>query len=277
MHLTTVDTGARTRRSTKSDDGTVVAVSGSMGASSSQAKVSSVTPRFTSPASPPRPTPRSSPPPPASRTILRARQAYDATPPTIRSRAPSAVELDDNDIVESKPKSGSPPPPPSLRDAVPVLSVKLEQLARARTTWEAAGVCASALLRTLSARAVLVHQHDSVRGELRIIGAHGPAAQDLLGGIESVSDCVFMSAAVTNGKSVHAELDGLSARLVAHRHALLKATSIDVIPVVVDGRCVAVIEVVDIPPAWRPSAPRAMAFAAERFGAASGEPARRTG
>jgi hypothetical protein len=201
---------------------------------------------------------------------MRARQAYDEKPPTIRARAPSRVELEDEDIIASRP-SRAPAVPPARRgrDPLPVLSVKLEQLGWTRTTWEAAGVCASALMRTLSARAVLVHLYDASHGEIRIVGAHGAHAQDLLGAVETVADCVFASAAVTNGKPVHVALAGLSSRLVPRRHDILKATtSLDIVPVVVDGRCIAIIEALDVAAAWKHAVVRAMTFTAEHLATA---------
>jgi hypothetical protein len=205
-----------------------------------------------------RPKSSAPPPPPISRTLLRAREAYGTTPPSIRRRAPSGVALDDDDIIESAPAT--------LRDPVPVLAVKLEQLAQARTTWEAAGMCAAALVRTLAARAVLVHLYDPARDELRIIGAHGPGAEDLLGGVATASDCVFATAVVTNKKPMLLDLDGLSTRLLPSRHHDLKARELLALaPVVVGERCVAVIEAVDVAAPWRTAALRTLAFAAERL------------
>lgn len=83
----------------------------------------------------PRPTPRAStvPPPPASTVapktersdppsspVIEIPKAYASSPPVIRDRAPSTLELADDDLLEEKvvakrPRSTPPPPPPAKK------------------------------------------------------------------------------------------------------------------------------------------------------------------
>jgi hypothetical protein len=202
---------------------------------------------------------------------MRAHQAYQSEPPTIRDRTPTSetIELEDDDILEATPTSPAPGATiqgKSLRDPLPVLSVKLQDLTAARSTWEAAGTCATALVRVLLARAVIVHLYDQGLSELRIIGVQCRKANDLLGATEPLSDDLFASAVVTNGKPVQVAFEGLPPRMIPERIRRLDATSsLTAVPVMVDHECVAIIEVVDLDERFEQRALIACMFAADRL------------
>jgi hypothetical protein len=123
----------------------------------------------------------------------------------------------------------------------------LEGIASGATSWQVAGGCASAIADALEARAVVIHHHDPVASELRSIGAHGPKSGDLLGGTMKADDDLVVTVVLTNERPLMLRIDGALPRFIAERHRLLEASrSIDVVPIVGGGGCVAVIEIIDV-------------------------------
>jgi hypothetical protein len=207
---------------------------------------------------PPPPAAGSVRPPPASRTLLKAHRGYESAPPKIRDRAPT-LELSDDDILETRPTS-------SLLDPVPVLIAKMNALGAVGTSWQAAGVCAVALRRALRARAVVIHVHDTHTGELRVIAADGEKSHDLLGVCEPSADDCFASAVIANGNPVKVTFDGVLPRVVPQRLRVLGANrAFLAVPVLVDGSCVAIVEVVDPDARFDKRAVAACAYVATRL------------
>jgi hypothetical protein len=120
------------------------------------------------------------------------------------------------------------------------------ELEHAASSWQAASICAGALVKALGARAVVVHSHDLVRRELRTIGVHGDRVGDLLGGSDLSDDDLVASAVICNEKPVTMRFDGELPRLAPRRLEILGAPhTLVAVPAMAWGRCVGMIEVVD--------------------------------
>jgi hypothetical protein len=138
-------------------------------------------------------------------------------------------------------------PPPSSRtstDASAAITLGRARVEQAKTRAEAARVCAAVVCEALRARAVLVLVANRDKTKLRIVGVAGASASDFLG--ETISSDDFVSSAVLDGQrtvvlSVHDETPGASAD-VRERD---ERSSLIAVPILADGRCVGVIEVVD--------------------------------
>jgi hypothetical protein len=138
-------------------------------------------------------------------------------------------------------------PPPSSRDpsgAVANLTAAKRELESAKGSWDAASTCARIVCEALSARAVLVLSFLAPEQMLHVIGAAGPNAMDLLG--ESIAPDDFISGAVLYDlRSLVLTFDDEPPANPARLRALDARTSLIAIPIIADGRCVGVIEVVN--------------------------------
>lgn len=219
-------------------------------------------------------------------------------PPPHRAPAPSTVDLADDDIMEVRP--GAPPssrpisqivakpvrasmaPPAAIRipqQAVPKITLlKRDALERVKeavgelqyfaTPWQAAGVCAQALLKALGARAVIIHTYDTRSTELRVVAAQGPKADLLLGASALVEDDFVGSTVVANKKPMSMFIDGDLPRFAPERLRAMEATkSLVASPAIVKGEVVAMIEVVDAGEANAPVVEKAIAHVATQLGA----------
>jgi hypothetical protein len=127
------------------------------------------------------------------------------------------------------------------------LGAAIDALAPESTPWQVATRCASAMADALAAHAIVIHQHDAPRGELRSIGVHGPNAGDLLGTTTNVDDDYVATAVLTNRKPLMLRLDGSLPRFVPDRHRVLGSSrSIVAFPVKRAGGCVGIIEIVGV-------------------------------
>ena len=155
--------------------------------------------------------------------------------------------LADDDILEevsTAPRTRSLPPP--VRDPLERLREAVGELEYLATPWQAAGVCAAALMRVLGARAVIVHTYDRKACELRAIAVESLAPTELLGAITDVSDDADLVRVVATGKASSVRFDGPTPRAVpdrlsavAPKHGAVSA------PAMAPEGCVALIEVVD--------------------------------
>jgi len=199
---------------------------------------------------PPPPGPGTVRPPPPS--ITRVHDSYSTRPPAIRERLPT-LELVEDDIIEAVPA-----PVASLSTSLPVTL--------AGTAWQAARACATALRQALEARAVAIHALSPWTDEFRIIGAQGPATDHLLGSVVATDEDIVTSALCANGKPWTLGLGDCPSRIRPDRVDVVGATrSLVAVPILVDGRCIGIIEVFDVNPKWARDAIDACTFAGERL------------
>lgn len=131
--------------------------------------------------------------------------------------------------------------------ALRAISAALDSLAVDATPWQVASRCASAVAEALEAHAVVVLHHDEDAQEARIIGLHGPRADGLLGSATRIADDYLFTAVLTNETPVVLRLDGTLPRFLPERHrALGGVQSLTAFPVLRDGRCVGVVELLDV-------------------------------
>jgi hypothetical protein len=172
------------------------------------------------------------------------------TPPSAQDNIvtlrPSAAELVDSDQEETK---------PLLRvctDSLERLDACADSVGLVRTatsSWQVAAGCAVALAKTLDARNVLVHHHDASRRELRLIGLHGPNAEDLLGSVASVDNDLIATFVLSNREPMTMCFEGRPPRFAPRRFEGLGASrSVVAVPVSGVGGCVAILEIVDVAP-----------------------------
>lgn len=168
------------------------------------------------------------------------------------------------------------PMPKRTRDdfvSIQKLCAMLDVLEAEATPWQVATQSASAMAEALHAHAVLIHQHDASRRELRSIGVHGPNAGDLLGTTTKVDDDYVVTAVLTNKKALTLRLDGSLPRFVPERHRVLGTTrSLSVYPVMRADGCVAVIEVVGLAEERQQSVKDACELVAQRLSVAFDSP-----
>jgi hypothetical protein len=206
--------------------------------------------------------------------------------PPHRAAISSVVDLIDADIVETKaaPKSApkvatrssTPPPMPVKaspirlvkRGALDVVKEAVGELEWFATPWQAAGVCAQALMKALGAGAVIIHTHDARTTELRVVAAQGPKADVLLGAAALVEDDFVGSTVVANKKPMSMFIDGELPRIAPDRlRAMGAAKSLVASPAITNGEVVAMIEVVDASEKDAALVEKAMAHVATQLGA----------
>jgi hypothetical protein len=183
------------------------------------------------------------------------------------------IDLDDDDYAdETQPRTIPPPLPPTSgitltadRDPADVLFDAIDELPLAKSVREAAEICAAALAKALSARAVIVHQHHLVRGELRAIAVHGWRAADLVGSCERANGTSPAARAVREQAQVVTRVDEAPS-IMPPRFVIVGAkSSVLATPVVSWGRCIALIEVVDADERWVHLGPAAATYVAKRL------------
>jgi hypothetical protein len=161
------------------------------------------------------------------------------------------------------------PMPKRSRDEVQSmhrLCQSIDELAAEATPWHVASRCVSAMAEALEARAVVIHQHDASRDEIRSIGVHGPNSGDLLGTTMKADDDFVVTAVLTNETPLTMRLDGALPRFLSDRHRLLGTSrSLVAFPVVASGRCLAIIEVLDASEGREPRVAEACELVARRL------------
>ena len=185
----------------------------------------------------------------------RAAPVTPVTPVTLAPPPPSRIE-----VRRSRPES--------MLDPTEVLFEVMYALEHVESQWQAAAVCAEALARALGARSVVVHAHDLVAHELRVIGTHGEQAVEILGSSGSSDDDLVGLAVICNEKPVTMRFDGELPRLAPRRLALLGAPrTLVAVPAMAWGRCVAMIEIVDADERFAARVTDAASYVAERLAA----------
>jgi hypothetical protein len=137
--------------------------------------------------------------------------------------------------------------PPSSRapaDAAVNLTSAGRELENAKTSWDAAATCARLVCEALGARAVLVLSFVASEGMLRVIGTAGANATDLLG--ETIAPDDFISEAVLyNLRSLVLTFDDAPPAAPARLRELDARSALIAVPIIAQGQCVGVIEVVN--------------------------------
>jgi hypothetical protein len=229
-------------------------------------------------------------PPPAEATSPMAIPAPPSTVPLVAMASPSLVApalVSTVPLVSAvvPPPTASAPAPslaPSSSGAVPPPSESLFRLSQndptdaifdglyglsfARSTSEAAEVCASTLGKALRARSILVHTHDLRTRELRAIAAYGEGDFDIVGLAELSDDDLVASAVICNQRATTMRFDGELPRLAPKRLHLVGAPrALVAVPALSWGRCLAIIEVIDADERFAPRVVDAALYVAEEF------------
>ncbi len=154
----------------------------------------------------------------------------------------------------------------SINDPTDLIFDGMYGLTFAKSTGEAAEMCAETLARALGARAVVIHTHDLMSRELRAIGAHGDGDFDIIGSAEASEDDMVASAVICNQKSVTMKFDGELPRLAPKRlHAVGAPRTLVAAPAMAWGRCLAIIEVIDADERFATRVADSAAYVAEHF------------
>jgi hypothetical protein len=182
--------------------------------------------------------------PPASEPVLKALTEYRSEPPSIRDLRTSAGGRDPGNADEIQ----EPPPSSSLLDPIPVVLVKMGDLANASSLEHAANVGASALAKALRARAVLVHLHDVKSGETRVLGTDAATAKDSFNVKEIPSGDEITASTITSARPLSLRFEGEPNALPRRLALLGTERAYHCIPVTIDRGRVAIVEVVDADP-----------------------------
>jgi hypothetical protein len=167
------------------------------------------------------------------------------------------VELAEDDVCEVDVR-------PAPRATMQRLTACLRRLSSARTSWTAAHVCAGAILRTLEASAVLVHELERSGSEVRTVGVAGRRSHDLLGVTMPLDDILSSVASLRRPKCVR--FDSHRSPGVPERFSLFDSiTTVAAVPIVMPGRLWGIVEVVDADEQSRPLHVAATTHAAGRL------------
>lgn len=141
---------------------------------------------------------------------------------------------------------GVPPRAPALSrpSATELLFESMGDLPLFETPLEAASFCLNEIMRVMRGRAALVHLLDMPTGDFVCICAMGSRASSLLG--SRVTDDWMIEGAASRGAPLAMEYEGEASASPRPRHAFFgDPWNVIVVPVLLRGRCVAVIELVD--------------------------------
>jgi len=112
----------------------------------------------------------------------------------------------------------------------------------------AASICCSALALGLGAKGVVIHAHDSSKGEIRVVAAHGPKSESLVGTVALVENDVIASTVIVGTAPMTLTIDskvGLPRRAPERLKTIGAAESVVAVPAFVQKRVVAIVEVID--------------------------------
>jgi hypothetical protein len=127
------------------------------------------------------------------------------------------------------------------------LGASIDTLAIEATAWQVAGRGASAMAEALQADAVLIHQHDALRSELRCIAICGTSADDLLGSITKVNEDPLVTAVLKSRKPLVLRFDGALRGFRPERHRVLGTSgSLTIFPAFSADGCVAILEIAGV-------------------------------
>lgn len=212
-------------------------------------------------------------PPPPSAASASASRPPSLLPPSARpSSLPPPISVTrpktSSPAMAAEPSAspGSTAPRPSLSDPTDVIFDAMYGLAFARSMGQAAEICAEILGRALGARAVVIHAHDLLSRELRVIGAHGDGDFDIIGSAAPSDDDLVASAVICNQRSVTMKFDGELPRLAPKRlHLVGPPRTVVAAPAMSWGRCVGIIEVIDADECFAARVADSATYVAEHF------------
>ena len=165
----------------------------------------------------------------------------------------------------------APPPPGSrtpsnrpskVRDPLDVVREAIGELDFLDSAQGAASICCSALALGLGAKAVVIHSHDSSGKEIRVVAAHGPMSDELVGKAALVEDDVIASTVVVSSAPMTLIIDpdiGLPRKAPERLKAIGAKRTVVAVPAMLKKRVVAIVEIIDA----RESAATAVEPAAE--------------
>lgn len=162
----------------------------------------------------------------------------------MRERARTIAEF------PAPPPAGSrlPSTRPKTRNPLEVVREAIGELDFLDSAHAAASVCCSALALGLGAKGVIVHAHDANTREIRVVAAHGPQSESLVGKAALVEDDVIASTVLVGSSSMMLVIDpdlGLPRKAPERLKAMGAARAVVAIPAFVKTRIVAIIEVID--------------------------------
>jgi hypothetical protein len=214
---------------------------------------------------PPPPARKSSVPPVSVQPVFNVVEVPPAAPVPVIEPAPVSV-APARLPADEEPASGIRSVSPSIPDPLDILFDAVYELEFADSPESAALVCAKALQDALLAKAVVVHSHHLTRREIRVIGAVGPSASQVLGTVEPGEDDFVASTAICNGKPLTMTFHGELPRLAPARLSTLSASrSLVAVPILAWNRCVALIEVIDADDDYASRVADAVAYVGERL------------
>jgi hypothetical protein len=136
--------------------------------------------------------------------------------------------------------------PPAAADPAEQLFEAMQDLSRLETAPAGARFCLEAAMRAVPCLAGLVHLSDSARRELVVVHAQGPRADALLGTHTPQADPLVARAAQAGKPTVvvYGAEPGAE-RASCQRHAFFDPWSVVLVPVVVGGQLLALLEMID--------------------------------
>jgi hypothetical protein len=152
-----------------------------------------------------------------------------------------------------------------MRDPLEVVREAIGELDFIDSAQGAASICCSALALALGAKGVVIHQHDSARKEIRVVAAHGPRCESLVGKAALVEDDVIASTVIVGSASMRLVIDpetGLPRRAPERLKAIGAMRAVVAVPAFVKKRIVAIIEVIDAKDAVQDAVEPAAEYAA---------------
>lgn len=163
----------------------------------------------------------------------------------MRARAPTIGEF------PAPPPPGSRLPssrPTKMRDPLDVVREAIGELDFLDSAHAAASICCSALALGLGAKAVVIHSHDSSGKEIRVVAAHGPKSEDLVGKAALVEGDVIASTVVVGSAPMTLVIDadiGLPRNAPERLKAIGATRSVVAVPAMLKKRVVAIVEIID--------------------------------
>jgi hypothetical protein len=138
--------------------------------------------------------------------------------------------------------------PASRRDPLEIVREAIGELDFLDSAHAASSICASALALGLGARAVVIHAHDASKKEIRVVAAHGPKSDVLVGKAALVEDDVVASTVIVGEAPMTLTIDpdvGLPRHAPERLKAIGATESVVAVPAFVKKRVVAIIEIID--------------------------------
>lgn len=162
----------------------------------------------------------------------------------MRERASTIAEF------PAPPPAGSrlPSHRPTMRDPLEVVREAIGELDFLDGAHAAASICCAALALGLGAKGVIIHAHDSNTKEIRVVAAHGPKGESLVGKGALVEDDVVASTVIVGSSAMTLVIDpevGLPRKAPERLKAMGASRAVVAVPAFVKKRIVAIIEVID--------------------------------